>query len=264
MFSRKLLWFPNPSRTFFSWNKKNECVCEPIAPKKESKLCLKKPPPPPPIDIQFLRPVRLEPPKVRHGIFPEEWFTMFYNKTGVSGPYMLGTGILTYLFSKEIYVCEHEFYSGLSMMITCIFFVKKVGPTIAKYCDKELDKVEDGWKNEKAVLTKNLDNEIELERKSQYAAEGGILMINAKKENVQLQLEADYRRRFIEAHSVVKNRLDYLVACRNIEQRIAHKHKVNWVIIQTISSITAEHKKEEIDKCFADLSALATTMKDIK
>lgn len=206
----------------------------------------------------------MEAPKVRFGFLPEEWFTMFYDKTGVTGPYMLGTGILTYLISKEIYIMDHEFYTGLTLLITCVYFIKQMGPSIAKYCDKEVDNIEEGWKNEKDVLKKNLDDEIELERKSQYAAEGGILMLLSKKENVKLQLEAEYRRRFVEAHKEVKHRLDYLVACRNVEQRIAHKHKVNWVINQTICAITSEHKQEEIDKCFADLSALAMTMKDIK
>lgn len=253
MFSRKLCLLRNQSRTFFS-RKNKQCECEADPPKT----------PPPPSDIPFLRPVRLEAPQVRLGFVPEEWFTMFYNKTGVTGPYMLGTGILTYLFSKEIYVCEHEFYSGISLLITCVFFVKKVGPAIAQYCDKELDNIEAGWKTEKATLTNNLDYKIELERKSQFAAEGGILMLHAKKENIQLQLEAEYRRRFDQAHKEVKNRLDYFVACRNVEKRIEHKHKVNWVIHQTLASITSEQKQEEIEKCFADLSALATSMKDIK
>lgn len=253
MFSRKLVLLRIPSRTFFS---RKTCECDP-QPRKTKKTT-----PPPPIDIPFLRPVRLEAANVRLGFLPEDWFTMFYNKTGVTGPYMFGVGLLTYLFSKEIYVCEHEFYSGLSLMITIIYFVKKVGPVIGKYLDKEVDEIEEGWKNEKDVLKQNLDKEIELEKKSQYSAEGGILMLDAKKENVQLQLEAEYRRRFVEAHKEVKNRLDYLVACRNVEQRIEHKNKVNWVIVQTIASITADQKKEEIDKCFADLSALAATMKD--
>jgi len=56
-----------------------------------------------------------------------------------SGPYMFGVSFLTYLCSKEIYVMEHEYYNGLSLAILCIVFVKKVGPTIAKALDKEVD-----------------------------------------------------------------------------------------------------------------------------
>lgn len=34
---------------------------------------------------------------------------------------------------------EHEYYSGISLAIMAIFAVKKLGPGIAAYCDKEID-----------------------------------------------------------------------------------------------------------------------------
>lgn len=64
---------------------------------------------------------------------------MFYAKTGVTGPYVFGAGLITYLCSKEIYVMEHEYYSGISLAIMAIVAVKKLGPGIAAYCDKEID-----------------------------------------------------------------------------------------------------------------------------
>lgn len=66
-------------------------------------------------------------------------FEFFYEKTGVTGPYMFGTGLITYLCSKEIYVMEHEFYTGLSLAVICIIATKKLGPVIAKYADGEVD-----------------------------------------------------------------------------------------------------------------------------
>ncbi|XP_034137186.1 ATP synthase subunit b, mitochondrial isoform X2 [Drosophila guanche] len=82
------------------------------------------------------------PGKVRLGFVPEEWFQFFYNKTGVTGPYTFGVGLITYLCSKEIYVMEHEYYSGLSLGIMAIIAVKKLGPVIAKWADGEIDKIE--------------------------------------------------------------------------------------------------------------------------
>lgn len=79
------------------------------------------------------------PGKVRLGFIPEEWFQFFYNKTGVTGPYTFGVGLITYLCSKEIYVMEHEYYSGLSLGIMAIVAVKKLGPLIAKWADGEID-----------------------------------------------------------------------------------------------------------------------------
>lgn len=64
---------------------------------------------------------------------------MFYPKTGVTGPYVFGAGLLTYLCSKEIYVMEHEFYNGLSLGIMVIAAVKLLGPKIAKFADDGVD-----------------------------------------------------------------------------------------------------------------------------
>lgn len=73
-----------------------------------------------------------------HTLFVKR-FEFFYEKTGVTGPYMFGTGLITYLCSKEIYVMEHEFYTGISLGIICLYATKKLGPHIAKYLDKEVD-----------------------------------------------------------------------------------------------------------------------------
>lgn len=73
------------------------------------------------------------------GFIPDEWFQFFYKKTGVTGPYAFGAGLITYLCSKEIYVMEHEYYSGLSLAIMAIVAVKKLGPAVAAYCDREID-----------------------------------------------------------------------------------------------------------------------------
>lgn len=73
------------------------------------------------------------------GFIPEEWFQLFHKKTGVTGPYVFAFTVSTYLLSKEIYVLEHEYYTGLSYLIMWIFFVKKLGPKLAAYLDKEVD-----------------------------------------------------------------------------------------------------------------------------
>lgn len=66
-------------------------------------------------------------------------FQYFYPKTGVTGPYVFGAGLLTYLCSKEIYVMEHEYYSGLSILLMVVYATKKFGPGLAAYLDKEVD-----------------------------------------------------------------------------------------------------------------------------
>ena len=62
-----------------------------------------------------MRPIERAP--VRLGVFPEEWFTAFYSKTGVTGPYMALASIGTFLASKEFFVMEHDFYVGIGLAI---------------------------------------------------------------------------------------------------------------------------------------------------
>lgn len=52
------------------------------------------------------------------------------------GPYMLGTGLLVYMLSKEIYVINHETFAAASIGAVIIYGVKKFGPQVAAFADK--------------------------------------------------------------------------------------------------------------------------------
>lgn len=154
-------------------------------------------------DTSANRPVRQEPGKVRLGFLPEEWFQFFYSKTGVTGPYAFGVGLMTYLFSKEIYVMEHEYYSGLSLAIMCVVAVKKLGPTISKWLDNEVDLVEKEWNQGRTDELQRRTQSIEDEKREQWRAEGSLMLMDAKKENIALQLEAAFRERSMNVYNEV-------------------------------------------------------------
>ena len=69
---------------------------------------------------------QIERSPVRMGVFPEEWFTALYSKTGVSGPYMFLAGVGTFLASKEYFVMEHDFYVGIGLFAVLTTVVKQV------------------------------------------------------------------------------------------------------------------------------------------
>ncbi|CAB3233073.1 unnamed protein product [Arctia plantaginis] len=205
----------------------------------------------------FPRPVRGEPGKVRLGFLPEEWFQFFHSKTGVTGPYTFGVGLVTYLCSKEIYVMEHEYYSGLSLLLMVYVATKKLGPKVAVWLDKEVDAVENQWNEGRNETIKALEDAVKSEKEAQWRAEGQELLIQAKKENVLLQLEAAYRERLMNTYNEVKRRLDYQLEKTNLERRLSQRQMVDWVVSNVTKAITPDQEKQNLDRCIADLTALA-------
>ncbi len=49
---------------------------------------------------------------------------------------MLGTGLLLYMLSKEIYIINHETVAAASIGTVIIYGVKKFGPSVAAFADK--------------------------------------------------------------------------------------------------------------------------------
>ena len=96
----------------------------------------------------------IESPPVRLGFLPEEWFTQFHVKTGVTGPYMFLASFGTFLISKEIYVLEHEFYTGIGLFLVGLTIIKGAGPAINSYVHGEMDKDEAKLKAIRQVSSK--------------------------------------------------------------------------------------------------------------
>ncbi|XP_022123018.1 ATP synthase subunit b, mitochondrial isoform X1 [Pieris rapae] len=205
----------------------------------------------------FPRPVRGEPGKVRLGFIPEEWFQFFHSKTGVTGPYTFGAGLVTYLLSKEIYVMEHEYYTGLSIFVMVYYATTKFGPKVASWLDKEVDQIETDLNQGRVETIKSLEEGIATEKDAQWRAQGQELLIQAKKENVLLQLEAAYRERLMNTYQEVKKRLDFQLEKAALERRFEQKHLVDWVITNVNKAITPDQEKQTLDRCIADLAAMA-------
>ncbi|XP_062999267.1 ATP synthase F(0) complex subunit B1, mitochondrial [Elgaria multicarinata webbii] len=197
--------------------------------------------------------------KVRHGIIPEEFFQFLYPKTGVTGPYMLGTGLLLYLLSKEIYVINHETVAACSIIGILIYGVKKYGADVAAFADKlneEKIAIAQAVRNDKMT---HLEKAIEDEKKEQWRVEGRHYLFDAKRNNVAMLLETNFRERMLTVYSEVKKRLDYHVAMQNVKRHMEQAHMINWVERNVRQSITAQQEKESIAKCILDLKMLSKT-----
>lgn len=125
---------------------------------------------------------------------------------------MFTTG--TFLFSKEYFVITHEYYNGLSLAVMCILATKYIGPPLAKILDKEVDEYEKGLNDVKAWNIETMKQGVVNEKWAQYCSEGQLVLAAAKLENVNLQVEGEFRRRQMEVYNQVKNRLDYHMKVR--------------------------------------------------
>lgn len=208
--------------------------------------------------VNFPRRTRpIYPAKVRHLWIPEEWFTFFHEKTGVTGPYMFGAAVGSFLVSKEIWVLEHEFYCGVGMVIVLAGIIKSVGPGMSAYLDKEVDAQEAQLKAIRQDEIDRCKTALTEEENSQWMATSYQELMAAKKENVGMQLEIEYRSRLSEAYKQVKRRLDYQLATANVLRAAEQKHMVQWIIDNVQKSITAKQEGDALKACVADLKALA-------
>ncbi|XP_063811426.1 ATP synthase F(0) complex subunit B1, mitochondrial [Pseudophryne corroboree] len=205
-------------------------------------------------------PLPEKPGKVRHGLIPEEFFQFLYPKTGVTGPYMFGTGLLVYLLSKELYVINHETVAMLSMGCVVVYSVKKFGPKMAEFLDKlNAEKVSKA-EAVKAAAINDLQTFIDGEKKEQWRAEGRHYLFDAKRNNVTMLLEINYRERLLTVYNEVKKRLDYQVALQNLLRNKEQEHMISWVEKNVVQSISPQQQKESISKCISDLKLLSKTI----
>ncbi|XP_017779363.1 PREDICTED: ATP synthase subunit b, mitochondrial-like [Nicrophorus vespilloides] len=204
-----------------------------------------------------LRPVRGEPGKVHLGMIPVEWVQYFYGTTGVTGFYTFCFTYGTYLISKEKLVMEHEYYTALATVVFWVLAAKFVGPSLGKSLDKEVDKYESDMNHNRTMEVKFANESIAMEEKNQLSMEGHLMLMDAKRENVALQLELAFRQRQMMVYRETLRRLEFQVVKQYIERRIAHHNIMEWVVREVKKSITPDYDKIYQNECIDNLTKLA-------
>merc|ERR1712002_1264808 len=114
------------------------------------------------------------------------------------------------------------------------------------------------WSHEGNSRTGHRKKSIAHYEKQLSNAEAIPMLYTAKRENVGLQLEAEFRERQQKVYSEVKRRLDYQVETDNVKRRVEQAHMVNWIIDNVKKSITPETEKQNLQACLARLKSLST------
>lgn len=190
--------------------------------------------------------------------FPESWFDFLYTKTGVTGPYFLGFGLATFLLSKEFYIIEHEFNNVLP------FFV--IGYLVRRYFTPWHDKMtEDNntethrrmcvWQEDSMQYLE--DEKVVLDNRLWAAEQSAKDIEQVKKENVLMQMEAEYRQRMMTAYSEVKRRLDYFKTKQNTIRQHERQHMTKWIVENVKKGITEQQERDNLKSCLDALKKLS-------
>lgn len=195
------------------------------------------------------------------GFIPQEWADAFLPKTGVTGFYTFLFTYGTFLISKEYYVMEHEYYSGISIFIICSTIMTKFGKQIGEALDKLVDEYESEWNSGRDSVVKTNNESIAEEEKHQWSMEGQKILVEAKRENVGLQLEAAYRQRIVQVFNEVKRRLEYQVEVQQVQDNYVQRNIVSWVIAEVHKSLSPDVLDKYMDRCIEDLEIIISKHK---
>jgi len=123
---------------------------------------------------------------------------------------------------------------------------------------KELD-AEEKWRGDQQ---NDLKNAIKTEKYLQDCYRESIpYLFDAKRENVFLQLEAEYRDRVNRVYKEVKRRMDYLAESEEAKRRFEQRHMVQWIVDQVKKSITDQFEKNYLNQCIVDLKSMAKNVR---
>ncbi|XP_063679079.1 ATP synthase F(0) complex subunit B1, mitochondrial-like [Bolinopsis microptera] len=177
--------------------------------------------------------------------------------TGQTGAAVLGGSLLATAVSKEMIVLDADVLAG-AILFTCTYGLgKKIGPMVIDGLDKYTASIETTMSEGKQVQIAAYEEAIAEEKAAIESLQLAGDIFDIKRELVQIEIEAEYRRRIKTVHTEVKKRLDYQVELENTKKAFIRNHIVAWLEKEVIASISAEQEEANINQCIASLSLLA-------
>ena len=84
------------------------------------------------------------------------------------------------------------------------------------------------------------------------------LLADARKDIINMALEASYRERLKQLYESVKRRLDYQVALQNARKDFERTNMINWITSEVKKSITAKQEQDTLQACLDQLKQIAS------
>ncbi|RCN30148.1 hypothetical protein ANCCAN_24086 [Ancylostoma caninum] len=196
--------------------------------------------------VNYPYPARpMYPPKTRLLMMPDSWFTPFQKVTGVSGPYLFFGGLFAFLVNKELWVYEEQGHMTVGWILFYLLISRTVGYKIDNWLYGEYQKRMDYFKG---LIAEDLKDAVEFRKTSAAETESLKSVKEAfpliMKENMQLQLEAQYRKNVQSVATELKRRLDFLKETEETKKRFEKE--------QMLKFITEGVEKQASEKAFKD------------
>jgi F-type H+-transporting ATPase subunit b len=195
--------------------------------------------------------------KLRIGLVPDDWFKAMYDKTGVTGPYILFWGAVATVLSKEIFVFWVDSSHHFIFLLMTVAVSKLYGHKLGALLDKLADAENKSYGVELENASKTIDEKITKAEALQSLPEANKIIHAAKRENIHLQLESAYRQRLAQLYQEVKKRLDYQTAIQNVYKRLEREEAINYIIGQANKSIGPNQEKEAFQSGINQLKLLS-------
>ena len=129
-----------------------------------------------------------------------------------------------------------------------------IGDVFRGWHQEEVDRYTSVVQNSKAMAGKALHSYEE----SLGRAKNIGLLADARKDIINMTLEAAYRERMKQMYEAVKRRLDYQVALQNARKDFERTNMINWITSEVKKSITAKQEQDSLQACLNQLRQIAS------
>eukprot|EP00118_Oscarella_pearsei_P024649 m.306505 g.306505 ORF g.306505 m.306505 type:complete len:235 (+) comp41315_c0_seq1:111-815(+) len=178
-------------------------------------------------------------------------------KTGKTGPWVLGAGLAAYALSKEILIIHSETLVVGSVLGVGYYLMRKFGGQVGQYLDEQSQEILDNMNTGRVEQMRELERCIEAEKNVEdiYSIRKDIF--DVLRQNNSMALETEYRRRQAQVTAEVAKRLNYQLDMEGLERRLEQDYIVDYLVKAVMASITPQQEKDTLTQCFSDLKTLA-------
>lgn len=197
----------------------------------------------------------------RLGIVPQSMLEPITAITGMSGIYLIGIGTFFFLLNKQVILTLGSFATNatapLWLYIFWTYYWRKLVVDKPWWKEEQPEERNKDFQAQRDYDVSCAKKQIENSKIAIVQEAGKKMMYESYRENVDLQLEEEYRRRMKKMHEAVVNRLEYHSAVGRAKEKFETDYMIDYVLKSARASITPQQEKDMMAKCIADLKSIA-------